>query len=128
MTSRYDNRPAVRQALDSVQVWSTEGQWPERRKERRDPERQREREPSDPEPNGEGRPPADQPGLVAEPARPECPSLALVALQPAGRGLRLQRGVQEPRPRCPQAGRPRPDDGLAGLVARRLRPLRPAVH
>ena len=48
--------------------------------------------------------------------------------QPAGRGLRLRRGVRGPRRRGAEAGHHRGDDHVAGLVARRLRPLRPALH
>ena len=48
--------------------------------------------------------------------------------RPAGRRLRLRRGVRRPRRRGAEAGRHRRDDGLAGLVAGRLRPLRAAVH
>ena len=50
------------------------------------------------------------------------------AVQPDGRGLRLRRGVQEPRPGRRDQGPARPDDRLAGLVAGGLRPLRPALH
>ena len=48
--------------------------------------------------------------------------------RPAGRRLRLRRGVRGPRPRRRQARHRRGHDRLAGLVARRLRPLRPALH
>ena len=47
---------------------------------------------------------------------------------PMGDGLRLRRGVQEPRLRGAEEGPARADDRLAGLVAGRLRPLRPALH
>src|SRR5918992_6360209 len=81
------------------------------RKEQRDPKRQRKREPGDPEPDSEDvTSPPYEPGLVAESARPERSAPALVPFQPAGRGLRLRRGVQEPRPRGAEAGRRRPDD------------------
>ena len=46
---------------------------------------------------------------------------------PLGDELRLRRGVQHPRPRRREAGHRRGADHIAGLVARRLRPLRP-VH
>ena len=46
--------------------------------------------------------------------------------QSDGRGLRLRRGVQHPRPRRPEGGRRDGDDDVAGLVAGRLRPLRSA--
>ena len=45
-----------------------------------------------------------------------------------GRGVRLRQGVQEPRPQRRDQGPACPDDGLAGLVAGRLRPLRRPVH
>ena len=48
--------------------------------------------------------------------------------QPDGRGLRLRRGVRDPRPRRAEAGHLRGDDDVAGLVAGRLRPLRAALH
>ena len=48
--------------------------------------------------------------------------------RPDGRRLRLRRGVQEPRPRRREGRHRRGHDRLAGLVARRLRPLRPALH
>ena len=51
-----------------------------------------------------------------------------LAVQSDGRGLRLRRRVQDPRPRGAQAGRHRGDDHLAGLVAGRLRPLRAVLH
>ena len=47
---------------------------------------------------------------------------------PMGEDVRLRRGVQEPRPRRGEQGPARADDRLAGLVAGRLRPLRPLVH
>ena len=46
--------------------------------------------------------------------------------RPHGRGLRLRRGVPDPRPRRPGEGRRRGADDLAGVVACRLRPLRAA--
>ena len=70
----------------------------------------------------------DQPRLVAEPARPQRSPPAVEPLRPDGRGVRLRRGVQEPRPRCGDQGPARADDGFAGLVAGRFRPLRAAVH
>src|SRR5918999_5907645 len=73
------------------------------RKEQRDPEHQRKREPGDPEPDPGGASAPDEPGLVAESARPERSAPALVPLEPAGRGLRLRRGVREPRPRGAEA-------------------------
>ena len=45
-----------------------------------------------------------------------------------GRGVRLRQGVQEPRPQRRDQGPARADDGLAGLVAGRLRPLRRSDH
>ena len=52
----------------------------------------------------------------------------LAADRPHGRGLRLRRGVRDPRPRRGEGRHRRGDDDVAGLVAGRLRPLRPAVH
>ena len=48
--------------------------------------------------------------------------------RPHGRGFRLRRGVQVARPGGPEEGPLRADDHVAGLVAGRLRPLRPALH
>ena len=62
--------------------------------------RQREREPSDPDaPTPKADRPRTQPGLVAEPARPVGAAPALAPAEPARRGLRLRRGVQEARRR-----------------------------
>ena len=69
-----------------------------------------------------------EPRLVAEPAAARDPAPALVPVQSDGRGLRLRRGVQEPRLRGPEEGPARADDRLAGLVAGGLRSLRAAVH
>ena len=69
-----------------------------------------------------------EPGLVAGPAQPEDPRQEPGRGQPARRGVRLRRGVQEPRPRRREAGHRGGADDLAGLVAGRLRPLRPAHH
>ena len=52
-------------------------------------------------------------------------------LQPVrsdGRGVRLRQGVQEPRPQRRDQGPACLDDGLAGVVAGRLRPLWRTVH
>ena len=68
----------------------------------------------------------EQPRLVAEPARPEDPPETPRRGRPHGRGLRLRRGVPDPRPRRPGEGRRRGADDLAGVVAGRLRPLRAA--
>ena len=66
-----------------------------------------------------------QPRLVA---RRSCGSTCCTSTRrksdPMGDGLRLRRGVQEPRPRGGEEGPARADDRLAGLVAGRLRPLR----
>ena len=96
--------------------------------ERHDREHQREREPGDPEPDSRGAQPEDEPRLVAEPARPQRAAPALAPVRPDGRGLRLREGVRDPRPRRAEARPDRADEHLAGLVALRLRPLRPAVH
>src|SRR5215475_9824489 len=43
---------------------------------------------------------------------------------PMGKGVRLRQGVQEPRPEGRDQGPPCLDDGVAGVVAGRLWPLR----
>ena len=63
---------------------------------------------------------------MAEPAQPEDPRQEPRRGQPHGRGVQLRRGVQDPRPRRREARHRRGADGLPGLVAGRLRPLRPA--
>ena len=68
-----------------------------------------------------------EPGVVAGSPQPQDPREEPGGGEPAGRGVRLRRGVQHARPRRGQAGHRRRADDLAGLVARRLRPLR-AVH
>ena len=45
-----------------------------------------------------------EPGLVAEPAQPEDPRQEPGRREPARRGVRLRRGVQDPRPRRREAG------------------------
>ena len=90
--------------------------------------RQREREPGHPLPDSQGDAAQVEPGLVAESAEPAGSPPALAPVQPDGRGLRLRRGVQDPRRRRAEAGHRRGDDDVAGLVAGRLRPLRAAVH
>ena len=67
-----------------------------------------------------------EPGLVAEPPQPEDPGQEPRRGQPPGRGLQLRRGVQLPRPGRREARHRGGADHLAGLVAGRLRPLRPA--
>ncbi len=66
--------------------------------------------------------------LVAQPAQPQDPSPELIAVRSHGPGVQLCRGVQDPGPACRRQGPPCADDGLAGLVARGLRPLRPVFH
>src|SRR6478736_5574974 len=67
-----------------------------------------------------------EPRLVAEPAgRPGSPS-QLQFVRSNGPGVRLRQGVQEPRPECRNQGPTCLDEGLAGVVAGRLRPLRRA--
>src|SRR5215510_2654185 len=61
--------------------------------------------------------------LVAEPAEPSGSPPALGPVRSDGRGVRLRQGVQEPRPAFRDQGPACLDDGLAGLVAGRLRPL-----
>ena len=68
-----------------------------------------------------------QPRVVAGAAQPEDPRQEPRRGQPPRRGVRLRRGVQDPRPRRREAGHRGGADDLAGLVAGRLRPLRP-VH
>ena len=76
-----------------------------------------------------GPPAAEQPRLVAEPGRPAGPQPDRARVRPARRRrLRLQEGRLPAGLRGGQ-GRHRPGHAhLAGLVARRLGPLRPAVH
>src|SRR5579871_1377924 len=71
---------------------------------------------------------AVQPGLVAEPVEPDSSPSELSPVQSPGQGFQLRRGVQEARPGGPEEGPLRADDGLTGLVAGRLWPLRTAVH
>jgi DNA-binding transcriptional ArsR family regulator len=90
---------------------------------------QREREPGDRLARTQDtnrRPP--QPGLVAQPARPAGPPPALARSNPLKEDFDYKEAFAEPRRRGAQAGPHRGDDHLAGLVAGRLRPLRPAVH
>src|SRR5947209_2006669 len=61
--------------------------------------------------------------LVAESAEPRDPPPELSPVQPPRQGVQLRRGVQETRPRCPEAGHRKGHDDVAGLVAGRLRPL-----
>ena len=63
---------------------------------------------------------------MAEPPQPEDPGQEPRRGQPPGRGLQLRRGVQLPRPGRREARHRGGADHLAGLVAGRLRPLRPA--
>ena len=79
-------------------------------------------------PEPQAGPAAHQPGLVAQPARPAGAAPALARGQPAGRGLRLRRGVRRARRRGAQARHQAGADHLAGLVAGRLRPLRRPDH
>ncbi len=67
-----------------------------------------------------------QPPVVAGAAQPEDPRQEPGRGQSARRGLRLRRGLQGPGPRGHEAGHRRGADHVAGLVARRLRQLRPA--
>ena len=69
-----------------------------------------------------------EPRLVAEPAEPSGSPPELPPVRSDGRGVRLRQGIQEPRPQCRDQGPACLDDGLAGVVAGRLRPLRRAVH
>ena len=66
--------------------------------------------------------------MVARPARPDRAAPQPPGGGPDGAGLRLRRRVRRSRPRGRPARPLRPDDGVAALVAGRLRPLRPALH
>ena len=63
---------------------------------------------------------------MAGAAGPDDPAAEPRRHRPHGRGLRLRRGVPDPRPRRGGAGRRRGADDVAGVVARRLRSLRAA--
>jgi catalase-peroxidase len=69
-----------------------------------------------------------EPGLVAEPAGHRRAPPEPACGRSDGRGVRLRRGVQEPRSGGREEGPLRADDRLSGLVAGRLRPLRRALH
>ncbi len=69
-----------------------------------------------------------EPRLVAGPAECQCPAPEPGSSRPDGRGLRLRRRVQGPRPRRGEARHRGCDDVVAGLVAGRLGPLRAALH
>ena len=62
--------------------------------------------------------------LVAGAAGPSGSPPALQLVRSDGRGVRLRQGIQEPRPERRHQGPACLDDGLAGMVAGRLRPLR----
>ena len=70
-----------------------------------------------------------QPGLVADAASTSrsWPSTTPVS-NPMGGGLRLPRGVHQPRPARGEERHRRAADHLAGLVAGRLRQLRPVLR
>ena len=86
--------------------------------------------PAIPSPSRRHRPAAPhQPRLVAQPGRPVGAEQALEGLRPARRGLRLQGRPFAELDVEALKRRPRPGHAhLAGLVAGRLGPLRPAVH
>src|SRR2546427_6381133 len=67
-------------------------------------------------------------GLVAESTQPSGSSPTLTSFQSDGRVLRLCKGVQEAGPGCRYQGPACFDDGLSGLVAGRLWPLRTIIH
>ena len=69
-----------------------------------------------------------EPTLVAEPVEPADPPPEPPPGRSQRRGVRLRRGVQEPRLRSPGEGRRCADDPVAGLVASRLRPLWTVLH
>ena len=79
-------------------------------------------------PEAEAWPPAHQPGLVAEPAEPAGAPPALAKGNPLGEDFSYAEAFADARRRGAEARRRRGDDDLAGLVARRLRPLRAALH
>ena len=66
--------------------------------------------------------------LVAGPAGHPGSASELRLVRSDGRGVRLRQGVQDPRPQRRDQGPACLDDGLAGMVAGRLRPLRRSVH
>ena len=66
--------------------------------------------------------------LVAEPVEPGHPPPEFAEEQSAGPGFPLRQGIPEARPGSLEEGHQGADDDLAGLVAGRLRPLRPALH
>ena len=66
--------------------------------------------------------------LVAEAAGRFGPPSELRPVRSDGQGVRLRQGVQDPRPQRRDQGPACLDDGLAGVVAGRLRPLRRTVH
>ncbi len=57
-----------------------------------------------------------------------CSPPPLRARQSDGRGVRLRQGIQKPQPPCRDQGPACRDDGLTGVVAGGLRPLRAVVH
>ena len=69
-------------------------------------------------------PSAHEPRLVAEHAGPQCSPPELRPVRSDGQGIRLRQGVQDSRPQRRDQGPACVDDGLAGVVAGRLRPLR----
>ena len=69
-----------------------------------------------------------EPPLVAESTESEGAPPELGVVRSHGRGVQICRGVQDARSRCREEGHRGGDDHVAGLVAGRLRPLRPAVH
>ena len=66
--------------------------------------------------------------LVAQSTEPEDSAPALRPVQPHGQGVRLRRGVREPRPARRHQGPACLDDDIAGVVARGLRPLWAVLH
>ena len=67
---------------------------------------------------------AFEPRLVAHLAGHRLAAPQFVAVRPDGRRFRLREGIQEPELQGADQGPACPDDGLAGLLAGRLRPLR----
>ena len=65
---------------------------------------------------------------MAESGEPESSAPAFSAFGSDGQGVQLRRRIQEPRPESRDQRSECLDDGLAGVVAGRLWPLRAAFH
>ena len=69
-----------------------------------------------------------EPGLVAESVESQGPPPEFACARSDGRDIRLRRRVQDPRSRRLEVRHRAGDDDVAGVVAGRLRPLRPPLH